>query len=180
MDRTSNPNNQQLLVMWQNTHGIPKYQYWFRAILGRFSNNNKIPSETWTHPPTHFHSNIGFLGKQFLCKASKDLGWKCNFEKICLEIVMEGDRLSVAHSIKSHSTIIENNYVADIPTCIQKFTCIHNMHIACIHTLWTEENKLYLYYSVLPRLLLQGAAPCPFFVTPCPFEKAEMTPCPFD
>ena len=34
--------------------------------------------------------------------------------------------------------------------------------------------------SVLPRLLLQGAAPCPIFVTPCPFEKAEMTPCPFD
>ena len=36
------------------------------------------------------------------------------------------------------------------------------------------------YGSVLPRLLLQGAAPCPLFVTPCPFEKAEMTPCPFD
>ena len=34
--------------------------------------------------------------------------------------------------------------------------------------------------SVLPRLLLQGAAPCPLFVTPCPFEKAEVTPCPFD
>ena len=34
--------------------------------------------------------------------------------------------------------------------------------------------------SVLPRLLLQGAAPCPLFVMPCPFEKAEMTPCPFD
>ena len=34
--------------------------------------------------------------------------------------------------------------------------------------------------TVLPRLLLQGAAPCPLFVTPCPFEKAEMTPCPFD
>ena len=34
--------------------------------------------------------------------------------------------------------------------------------------------------SALPRLLLQGAAPCPLFVTPCPFEKAEMTPCPFD
>ena len=33
-------------------------------------------------------------------------------------------------------------------------------------------------YSVLPRLLLQGAVPCPLFVTPCPFEKAEMTPCP--
>ena len=30
------------------------------------------------------------------------------------------------------------------------------------------------------RLLLQGAAPCPLFVTPCPFEKVEMTPCPFD
>ena len=41
--------------------------------------------------------------------------------------------------------------------------------------------------SVLPRFLLQGAAPCPLFVTPCPlfvtpcpFEKAEMTSCPFD
>ena len=34
--------------------------------------------------------------------------------------------------------------------------------------------------SVLPRLRLQGAAPCPLFVTPCPFEKAEMPPCPFD
>ena len=33
--------------------------------------------------------------------------------------------------------------------------------------------------SVLTRLLLQGAAPCPLFVTPCPFEKDEMTPCPF-
>ena len=33
--------------------------------------------------------------------------------------------------------------------------------------------------SVLPRLLLQGAAPCPLFVTPCPCEKGEMTPCPF-
>ena len=25
------------------------------------------------------------------------------------------------------------------------------------------------YYSVLPRPFLQGAAPCPFLVTPCPF-----------
>ena len=33
------------------------------------------------------------------------------------------------------------------------------------------------YDSVLPRLLLQGAAPCPLFVMPCPFEKAEMKPC---
>ena len=42
-------------------------------------------------------------------------------------------------------------------------------------------DRLYKYCSsVLPRLLLQGAAPCPLFVTPCPFEKAEMTPSPFD
>ena len=34
--------------------------------------------------------------------------------------------------------------------------------------------------SVLPRLLLQVAAPCPLFVTPSPFEKTKMTPCPFD
>ena len=34
--------------------------------------------------------------------------------------------------------------------------------------------------SVLPRLLLQGAAPCPLFGTTCPFEKSAMTPCPFD
>ena len=34
--------------IWYTT---PKYLYWFRAILGWFS-NKKIPSETWTHPPT--------------------------------------------------------------------------------------------------------------------------------
>ena len=34
--------------------------------------------------------------------------------------------------------------------------------------------------SVLPRPFLQGAAPCPFLVTSCPFSKGEMTPCPFD
>ena len=35
---------------WYST---PKYQYWFRAILGWFSKKQKqIPSETWTHPPT--------------------------------------------------------------------------------------------------------------------------------
>ena len=51
----------------------------------------------------------------------------------------------------------------------------------------TMDNRMLLHalslvglLSVLPRLLLQGAAPCPLFVTPCPFEKAEMTPCPFD
>ena len=42
------------------------------------------------------------------------------------------------------------------------------------------ELDVHIHDSVLPRLLLQGAAPCPLFVTPCPFEKAEMTPCPFD
>ena len=41
-------------------------------------------------------------------------------------------------------------------------------------------TKCIAWFSVLRRLLLQGAAPCPLFVTPCPFEKAEMTPCPFD
>ena len=41
-------------------------------------------------------------------------------------------------------------------------------------------NPAFYNCSVLPRPLLQGAAPCPLFVTPCPFEKAEMTPCPFD
>ena len=30
--------------------------------------------------------------------------------------------------------------------------------------------------SVLPRPFLQGAAPCPFLVTPCPLNKAEMMP----
>ena len=33
--------------------------------------------------------------------------------------------------------------------------------------------------SVLPRLLLQGAAPCPLFVTPCPFEKVGNDALPF-
>ena len=40
---------------------------------------------------------------------------------------------------------------------------------------WLNQTR-----SVLPRHLLQGTPPCPFFVTPCPFEKAEMTPCPFE
>ena len=38
----------QIEYIWYTT---PKYQYWFRAILRWFS-NKKIPSETWTHPPT--------------------------------------------------------------------------------------------------------------------------------
>ena len=51
--------------------------------------------------------------------------------------------------------------------------CMCTMHVL------VDKNNTVL-NSVLPRLLLQGAAPCPLFVTPCPFEKAEMTPCPFD
>ena len=35
-------------------------------------------------------------------------------------------------------------------------------------------------FNVLPRPFLQGTAPCLFLVTPCPFQKAEMTPCLFD
>ena len=46
--------------------------------------------------------------------------------------------------------------------------------------LFNFAKRLSNHTSVLPRLLLQGAAPCPLFLTPCPFEKAEMTPCPFD
>ena len=34
-------------------------------------------------------------------------------------------------------------------------------------------------HSVLPRPFSEGGTPCPFLVTPCPFQKAEMTPCPF-
>ena len=33
--------------------------------------------------------------------------------------------------------------------------------------------------SVLPRPFSEGGMPCPFLVTPCPFQKAEMTPCHF-
>ena len=37
----------------------------------------------------------------------------------------------------------------------------------------------YIACSVLPRPFLQGAAPCPFLVTPCLFLKTEMTSCLF-
>ena len=33
--------------------------------------------------------------------------------------------------------------------------------------------------SVLPRPFSEGGTPCRFLVTPCPFQEAEMTPCPF-
>ena len=53
---------------WYTT---PKYQYWFRAILGRFSKrkNSKWDLDPPTHPPTHFHSEFGFLEFGLLCKA---------------------------------------------------------------------------------------------------------------
>ena len=79
-------NNQQLLAMYVQTeytwYTTPKYQYWFRAILGWFSKKKKIPSETWTHPPTSI-----VISDFFLCKvpkwASVDYGrqltssWQC-------------------------------------------------------------------------------------------------------
>ena len=62
--------------------------------------------------------------------------------------------------------------------------CSPIQHIRTIHLrpqsgLITTTTTMTSTNSVLPRPLLQGAAPCPLFVTPCPFEKAEMTPCPF-
>ena len=36
-----------------------------------------------------------------------------------------------------------------------------------------------VYTSVLPRPFSEGGTPCRFLVTPCPFQEAEMTPCPF-
>ena len=67
----SKHNNQQLLAMYVHTeytwYTTPKYQYWFRAILGRFSTHTK-KSEWDLDPPTHFHSNLGFLEKKFFAK----------------------------------------------------------------------------------------------------------------
>ena len=41
-------------------------------------------------------------------------------------------------------------------------------------------NSIYItYISVLPRPFSEGGTPCRFLVTPCPFQEAEMTPCPF-
>ena len=67
----SNHNNQTLLAMYIQTeytwYTTPKYQYWLRAILRRFS-TKKIPSETWTHPPTSIVIS-DFWRKKFLCNA---------------------------------------------------------------------------------------------------------------
>ena len=42
----------------------------------------------------------------------------------------------------------------------------------------TNDGTAFL-LSVLPRPFSEGGTPCPFLVTPCPFQKAETTPCPF-
>ena len=63
-----------------------------------------------------------------------------------------------------------------------KFFSLYSIIVDVLSTVLFIKNSVLVVVecSVLPRLLLQGAAPCPLFVTPCPFEKAEMTPCPFD
>ena len=48
-----------------------QYQYWFWADFPQ----KKILSETWTHPPTHFHSQLGFLEFVLLCKARLIAHW---------------------------------------------------------------------------------------------------------
>ena len=69
----SNHNNQRVLAMHIQTeytwYTTPKYQYWFRAILGRFS-TKKFRVRLGPTPP-HFHSNLRFFEFFFLCKAPK-------------------------------------------------------------------------------------------------------------
>ena len=43
----------------------------------------------------------------------------------------------------------------------------------------TSMYSLTYNFSVLPRPFSEGGTPCRFLVTPCPFQEAEMTPCPF-
>ena len=69
----SNHNNQQLLAMYRhNTHGILLLLLQnISTGLGLFWDDfpqNKI-TERDLDPPTHFHSNLGFLEKKILCKA---------------------------------------------------------------------------------------------------------------
>ena len=42
-----------------------------------------------------------------------------------------------------------------------------------------DAMMLHPHTSVLPRPFSEGGTPCRFLVTPCPFQEAEMTPCPF-
>ena len=63
----SNHNNQQLLlyIYRQNTHGtvtlLQNISTGLRLFWDNFPTKQKILSETWLDPPTHFHSNLGFL-----------------------------------------------------------------------------------------------------------------------
>ena len=76
----SNYNNQQLLALYIQTeytwYATPKYQYWFRAILGRFSKQNKIPRDL--DPPTHFHSISVFWGKNSLQAPNQPTAFNCS------------------------------------------------------------------------------------------------------
>ena len=54
------------------------------------------------------------------------------------------------------------------PLCV---TCSKKNNLTC-----TTDNEE---CSVLPRPFSEGGTPCRFLVTPCPFQEAEMTPCPF-
>ena len=67
----SNQNNQQLLAMYVQTeytwYTTPKYQYWFRAILGRFS-NKQTKSEWDLDPPTPSIVILDFWNFSFFAK----------------------------------------------------------------------------------------------------------------
>ena len=72
--------NQQLLAMYIQTeytwYTTPKYQYWFRAILGRF------PPPPQKKMRLNFHSNLGFF--EFFSFQSP-LVLYCNFVYIVTE-----------------------------------------------------------------------------------------------
>ena len=55
-----------------------------------------------------------------------------------------------------------------------------NMKLYISQSIWVPNFVLLSsIYSVLPRPFSEGGTPCRFLVTPCPFQEAEMTPCPF-
>ena len=100
--------------------------------------------------------------------------WKCQNEgslQPCLETVH-------VNCCQCQNTCIQStDYFQEVGSSFLRHADLCRMMVASVHAL---SIMSVCYHSVLPRLLLQGAAPCPLFVTPCPFEKAEMTPCPFD
>ena len=54
---------------------------------------------------------------------------------------------------------------------------IEDVYIEILKDIYTDSSVTV--YSVLPRPFSEGGTPCRFLVTPCPFQEAEMTPCPF-